>query len=505
MCSAIGSITAGESPRVHKLEVTMKLVKSLLLGSAAGFAVIAGANAADLPSKKAAPASYVKICDAYGAGFFYIPGTDTCVRVGGYVRAEYQYTPGHNVYTYSGVATSAVLATPTQVSGAQDTSGMEMRGRIDVDARTATPWGTARTFVRLRMANVSGIRSATTVNNGTFGNGSGATTSPTLESALIQWAGFTFGVAPENYAFMPSQFYHSNPWTGFPNGMKQLAYTATFGGGLSATIAIEDRTDWGYSGTVAKGQYVTTPSTGYNIVGNLKWDQPWGFAVLHGAIGNNSLRADYAVTPSLYSNNLSSIVPSYSPLVGSTTFGSYAIGGTVMFNLPMLAPGDKLWLTANYTRGLLGAILSDGGLSVVSSASNKRALGGVGRIDSNLVVTGGAGTLASPYTVGSTTGYNISAAMTHYWAANWRSNFDVGYVSISPPTSALTQWGNGREWVATGSLVFSPAKDFDIGVELQYVNLRNSIQNVSAAYVAAGNPGLNQSGWSSKVRVERAF
>jgi len=47
----------------------MKLVKSLLLGSVAGFAAVAGASAADLPSKKAAPASYVKICDAYGAGF----------------------------------------------------------------------------------------------------------------------------------------------------------------------------------------------------------------------------------------------------------------------------------------------------------------------------------------------------------------------------------------------------------------------------------------------------
>ena len=68
----------------------MTLAKSLLLGTAAGFAVVAGAQAADLPSRKAAPANYVKICDAYGAGFYTIPGTDTCLRVGGYVRAEWQ-------------------------------------------------------------------------------------------------------------------------------------------------------------------------------------------------------------------------------------------------------------------------------------------------------------------------------------------------------------------------------------------------------------------------------
>ena len=46
----------------------MKMVKSLLLGSAAGVAAVAGARAADLPVK-AAPVQYVKICTLYGVGF----------------------------------------------------------------------------------------------------------------------------------------------------------------------------------------------------------------------------------------------------------------------------------------------------------------------------------------------------------------------------------------------------------------------------------------------------
>ncbi|NBS02452.1 MAG: porin, partial [Rhizobiales bacterium] len=52
----------------------MKLTKSLLLASVAGFAAVASAQAADLPSKKAAPVEYVKVCPTYGPGFFYIPG-----------------------------------------------------------------------------------------------------------------------------------------------------------------------------------------------------------------------------------------------------------------------------------------------------------------------------------------------------------------------------------------------------------------------------------------------
>ena len=56
----------------------MKLLKGLLLGSAASLAgtgLVPGARAADLPARQAAPIEYVRICDAYGAGFFYIPGT----------------------------------------------------------------------------------------------------------------------------------------------------------------------------------------------------------------------------------------------------------------------------------------------------------------------------------------------------------------------------------------------------------------------------------------------
>ena len=65
----------------------MKMVKSLLLGSAAGIVAVAGAQAADLPVK-AKPVEYVKVCSLYGAGFYYIPGTDICLKIGAAFRAE---------------------------------------------------------------------------------------------------------------------------------------------------------------------------------------------------------------------------------------------------------------------------------------------------------------------------------------------------------------------------------------------------------------------------------
>ncbi|MBN8965804.1 MAG: porin, partial [Rhizobiales bacterium] len=70
----------------------MKMVKSLLLVSAAGFVVAAtGAQAADLPVK-AKPVEYVKVCSLYGAGFYYVPGTDICMKVGSYIRFQQDST-----------------------------------------------------------------------------------------------------------------------------------------------------------------------------------------------------------------------------------------------------------------------------------------------------------------------------------------------------------------------------------------------------------------------------
>ena len=64
----------------------MKLIKSLLLGTAAGFAATAGVQAADLPSKKAAPVDYVRVCTIGSFTGFVIPGSDVCLKVGGFVR-----------------------------------------------------------------------------------------------------------------------------------------------------------------------------------------------------------------------------------------------------------------------------------------------------------------------------------------------------------------------------------------------------------------------------------
>src|SRR6188472_4509834 len=74
----------------------MKMVKSLLLISAAGAVAASGAQAADLPVK-AKPVEYVKVCSLYGAGFYYLPGTDICMKIGGYVRYQLNSGMGNSI------------------------------------------------------------------------------------------------------------------------------------------------------------------------------------------------------------------------------------------------------------------------------------------------------------------------------------------------------------------------------------------------------------------------
>ncbi|HEY5068756.1 MAG TPA: porin, partial [Candidatus Acidoferrum sp.] len=116
------------------------MVKSLLLGTAAGLVAMTGAQAADLPVK-AKPVQYVKICSLYGAGFYYIPGTDMCLKVGGWVRSYLSW--GSN-----GSNTNGGLTDNLQTRGTGNVDWRE-RGYITADARNQTEYGTVRSYIAL--------------------------------------------------------------------------------------------------------------------------------------------------------------------------------------------------------------------------------------------------------------------------------------------------------------------------------------------------------------------
>ena len=116
----------------------MITARTLILGSAAGLMAMSGAQAADLPVKAKA-VEYVRICSLYGAGFFYIPGTDTCIKIGGYLRADVTFNGGaHGAPAWNGDL--------GQQNRYRDYFVARSRLALTVDTRTATEYGVVRTF-----------------------------------------------------------------------------------------------------------------------------------------------------------------------------------------------------------------------------------------------------------------------------------------------------------------------------------------------------------------------
>jgi len=203
----------------------MKMVKSAFLASAAGLVAMSGAQAADLPVK-AKPVEYVKVCSLYGAGFYYIPGTDICMKVGGYIRWQETANPGSNISGGPFFGTGGRATRTDSQDFAQRT-----RALATFDTRQQTAYGTLRTYLLL------GFNQDST---------SGPTTAPTvyMTRGFIQIAGFTFGKATSFFDFTSTAAVSYNAGmlhnadTG-DAGHMVAAYTAQFGGGWSATISAE--------------------------------------------------------------------------------------------------------------------------------------------------------------------------------------------------------------------------------------------------------------------------
>ena len=168
----------------------MKMGKSLLLGSAAGLVAIAGAQAADMPMK-AKPVEYVKICSLYGVGFYYIPGTDMCIKIGGWVRAEYGWGTKRKFLLVRAKVTSTTAPPTTGLACPRLHHGQ----RAQPDRIRHGAW-----LYRGRLSG-SGVNGA----GNTFG----------ANRAFIQWAGFTFGRAQSFFDFYskPATSY----WGAFPS------------------------------------------------------------------------------------------------------------------------------------------------------------------------------------------------------------------------------------------------------------------------------------------------
>jgi hypothetical protein len=245
----------------------MKL-KSLLFGSAAVIAAGTGAQAADLPIVE--PVEYVRICDAFGTGYYYIPGTDTCLRVAGRVRIESHYADSfdrEDIGVFYGVPLNTVNNWTTRA-----------RGYIRLDARTQTDFGLVRAYISYHLT--VGPNSTTPPDNY-------AGTTPTLEYAFIQisrdWGTYTAGHADSFFDFYDHHGYYNARGIGIDaSTTPQTLFGWTFSGGngFSLTVAAEDPST---GGRRRSGDDDYEGQEAPDGVANIRVDQGWGSAQVMGA------------------------------------------------------------------------------------------------------------------------------------------------------------------------------------------------------------------------------
>jgi hypothetical protein len=451
-----------------------------------------GAQAADLPVKAAA-VEYVKVCSLYGAGFFYIPGTDTCIKLGGYLRVDTTFNGGH----YDQPSWSGDMG---QGNRYRDYFQARSRLAVTIDTRTATEYGVVRTFGQSDWSfSTLGASRNPNVLNTNLGNntqlldgvGGGYVS---VEYAFLQFAGFTFGKSSSAFA---------TPWNGYPGnntsfllgghdtvtGVNNIQYTAQFGNGVSGTIGLDDSVV--YNRTSIYNLSIGLPTTGTgqiasayggshvpDVVGNIRVDQAWGLFQISGAA--HLVNASYnALTAGTAAPNALSEISGHP----DDKWGGAVMAALQIKNIPF-GLGDDIKIDASYAKGDTKQVISTSGgspsfLIYGPMGGGATAVGayqsvGFGATTDAVylpVANGGDGSLHL------TTAYGIRGAYNHNWDPFWSSSLFGSYSAVRYDGTAKLFYCNAFA-VSTGakSADFSCNPDFNVsqlGVVTRWTPVKN--------------------------------
>jgi Porin subfamily len=533
----------------------MKLVKSLILGSAAGLVAVSGAQAADLPVKAKA-VEYVRICSLYGAGFFYIPGTDTCIKIGGYMRVDTTF----NGSIFDQPAWNGDLGLGNRY---RDNFTSRSRMALTIDTRTATEYGVVRTFSQADFQ--FDTLGTNTYNPNALASNLGNNTSSILmtpgggyaavEYVFLQFAGFTFGKSSSAF---------STPWNGFPGnvssfliggndtvtGVNNIQYTVQFGNGVSASIGLDDPSAFNRTAiynlatgalpaAVAGGLGANGTGTnaygGVNmpdVVGNIRVDQAWGLfqisGVVHEVDASYNTLAGATLTPA---NAVASTTLSQLSGHPDTKYGGAVMAAINIKNIPT-GPGDDIKFDATWAKGDTKNVIS------TSSASpNFLMVGGTkGQFGPNQSLAFGATTdgvylpvaAGGDGTIHLTTAYGVRGAFNHNWDPYWSSSLfgGMGWVRYDGTAQAnmcaaisAAIPGNGVTWSCNPNYTISmlggitrwtPVKNLTFSAEAIWTHLTTASSGFATFSPGAPLPVStyafkSQDTASFNVRAQRNF
>ncbi|HEY1542505.1 MAG TPA: porin, partial [Xanthobacteraceae bacterium] len=494
-----------------------------------------GAQAADLPVK-AKPVEYVRVCSLYGAGFWYVPGTDTCLKIGSYVREQVEWNAGNGGVPIGLGATDAAAAGRFTRT---DTSQLSMRTRaaITVDLRTQTEYGTLRSYLE------GGFQ--TSANNGSAPGNDAVY----FDRGFIQFAGLTAGRIRSYFDInsMAPYSYLNTRVSGDTGalGLWGIAYTAQFGNGLSATLSFEDggstsqgnnlgqnsARGHGVVNLAAPGQFGLGTESYDNegwkfpdVVGALRIDQAWGYAQIAAALHDAS--GGYYTTPSAATDACG--VNAFCQTLGHPGDAlGWAVTGGFTLNDVLGMKGDQFGMQAVYSQGAAGYATRATGPFQIYSAGQSAGFGWV--TDGVFTNIGGNSDVEL------TTVWGINGFYQHFWNPKWRTSIHGGYEEVdysgtaaqmicgaggvggfvaTPAGVALTNVTNCNpdfSWWELGSRTqWNPHPDLDIGVDVVWEHLNTAFRGTATLATNGARPAGSyniddQDTVSVYFRVQRNF
>jgi hypothetical protein len=386
------------------------MTRGILLATAASFVSVVAAQAAEMPTK-AKPVQFVKICPLYGNGFYYIPGTETCIKVGGYVREDI----GWNV-------TGARTPNYAAAGGSQDRTSLNLstRGRADVqmDVRSQTQYGVVRSAAQIHFQNQDQAESMNTAR------------------AFVQWSGWTFG----RIKSYQDTFGLNDSWNleqgqtnsdTAANGVQSVAYTFDYGGGVTVDIGADDRRTKPLI-NLATATALKVGAEGTDSHASQTWpdpyvalhiDETWGFLAFSGGVHNvnTSYYSGNGVAGGPFASFKSCAQASTTQCGHPSDMVGYFLQGGGEYKLPMLGPGDRIGAGIRFSRG---ATQFGGGSQLASPA-----LFGSG--NSAAIAWTSDGVFVNGSGIELTTATSVQAGYEHFWMPNLSTDIFAGYSRVS--------------------------------------------------------------------------
>jgi hypothetical protein len=535
----------------------MTLIKSIMLGSAAGIVAVASAQAADLPTRKAAPVEYVRVCNVGGITGWTMPGSDTCVKISGYMTGHYiggnlsnQYNSASSntalvpIATALGDTTAGHLSQVLMVQGGnvaapifngitgkslgvtlpaqgnatfnRDSQGWNIRANLGFDFASNTAYGPLIGHMDFNSDLGSGLDSP----RGSF---------TYVNTGYITWAGLTAGKAQSFYSFIGGGDNWNNFFSPDQKGFNEpilFAYTASFGGGFTATLAAQSQGTNGASGggTNETGSYSAGGNnlgTGIfapgvvgptqfggqrwpDIVGALHVKQGWGEAQVSGVIHNVN------VEDSSFFGSDTCGLTGLAGCNGSENKIGWGIDAGVKVNLPSFGAGDDAILTGSFTRNATWY----SGLPDAQNGEN-------GQVNGNGQPMYMADAYFNPLTNAwaTPTAWSVSGLIEHHWTPTIYTDLEgsIGGINWTGQNGSTLGVGTGLisphafTYLIGADIGWNPVTNLNFDLELMYQHVQQDAPSGNIGTVFSSGafiPGAWQgdsSGFQGRLRVTRYF